>query len=121
MQGILERGNMKRIAVSGKRQITIPVDYFNRLGFEQEVDCSIQDGALVIRAAKPADNGEFAEEILADLIAQGVQGEALLVAFRKMSRAIRPAVEAMIAEGEAAARGEIPCATMEVVFGREAQ
>ncbi len=62
-------------------------------------------------------SGEFAEQILADLIAQGYSGAALLEAFKKEQKKVRPAVEAMLADAEKAANGEIDSASYEDVFG----
>ena len=45
----------------------------------------------------------FSEQILADLIAQGVSGDDLTEAFREAKAQIRPAVEAMLEEAERAA------------------
>lgn len=48
----------KRILVSQKRQITIPIEFYNDVGIEKEVECYIQNNAIVIRpyvrAAKPS-------------------------------------------------------------------
>ncbi len=107
----------KRIAVSGKRQITIPIDFFNQLGIEEEVECYVQDGSLIIRRAAPETNGEFAEQILADLIAQGLHGEELMKHFRQVNRAVRPAVTEMIAEADRAALKRAELASMNDIFG----
>lgn len=110
----------KRIAVSQKRQITIPVDFYNEIGIENEVECYVRDNAIVIRPVR--DNGDaFSEEILGDLIAQGFSGDELLSKFKNMRRQVRPAVEEMLAEAELAADGEAPFSTYEDVFGREVQ
>lgn len=51
IKNILGRDNMdkKRISVSRKRQITIPMKFHQILGIASEVDCYIRDGALVIK------------------------------------------------------------------------
>jgi len=54
---------------------------------------------------------EFAEYILADLVAQGCEGQELLENFKKNSRAIRPAVRKLIEDVDTFARsgeGKIP-------------
>ena len=109
----------KLIAVSGKRQITIPIEFFNQLGIENEVECHVQDGSLIIRRATPELQGEFAEEILADLLTQGMHGEELMDRFRQMNRAIRPAVLAVIADSDSAASKKTKLASMSDVFGSE--
>ena len=61
-------------------------------------------------------SGEFAEYIFADLIAQGFSGDELLKQFKAKQAQIRPAVEAMIAEAEAAAHGKGEYAKYEDIF-----
>ena len=109
----------KRVSISAKRQITIPQKFFTSLGFNTEAECMIRGNELVIRPIKTETGGEFAEQILADLIAQGYSGAALLEAFKKEQRNVRPAVEAMLADAEKAANGEIDSASYEDVFGKE--
>jgi len=94
----------KRISVSQKRQITIPIEFFNNLGIKNEVDCYMQNDQLIIKPAK--DSGEFDEQILADLISQGFSGEDLLTRFKDARRNVRPAVENLLAEAKKAAKGE---------------
>lgn len=105
IKNILGRDNMdkKRISVSRKRQITIPMKFHQILGIASEVDCYIRDGALVIKPIHAEYTGEFAEEILKDLVAQGLSGEQLLDKFREMNRKVRPAIEALLAEADAVA------------------
>lgn len=109
----------KRVSISAKRQITIPQRFFTSLGFDTEAECMIRGNELVIRPIKTETGGEFAEQILADLLAQGYSGAALLEAFKKEQKKVRPAVEAMIADAEKAANGEIDSASYEDVFGKE--
>lgn len=109
----------KRVSISAKRQITIPQRFFTSLGFDTEAECMIRGNELVIRPIKTETGGEFAEQILADLLAQGYSGAALLEAFKKEQKKVRPAVEAMLADAEKAANGEIDSASYEDVFGKE--
>ena len=107
-QTVQSEGNRmfkKRISVSQKRQITIPIEFFNAVGIEKEVECYIQNNAIVIRPVRE-NGGEFDEQILADLISQGLSGEELLARFKEIRKKIRPAVEGLIAEAERAAKGE---------------
>jgi bifunctional DNA-binding transcriptional regulator/antitoxin component of YhaV-PrlF toxin-antitoxin module len=110
-------GTKKRIAVSGKRQITIPIEFFSELGIGDEVECYMKDGAIVIRPAPVETDGAFAEEILSELIAKGYEGSKLMAEFRKMNRAIRPAARRLMDHADAAARGEAESLGMEDVFG----
>lgn len=113
------RNNRKVVRISSKRQITIPQKFYQSLGFGDEAECVLQDEALIIRPIKTVSGGEFAEQILAELIAEGLSGEALLLAFQERQAQIRPAVEAVLAEAEAVAEGQGDFATYGDVFGAE--
>lgn len=94
----------KRISVSQKRQITIPQKYFEMLGIGSEVECFVRNGELVIKPISETGSGEFAEEILKELVNKGLSGEELLKEFREMNRKVRPAVEAIIYDADKMAR-----------------
>ena len=106
----------KRISVSKKRQITIPIEFFNRIGIDKEVDCYIQNNAIVLCPVRDSA-GEFDEQILADLISQGISGQELLARFKEARRQMRPAVESLLEEANLAAEGKAPFFTYEDVFG----
>ena len=110
---------MKKLSISAKRQITIPQKFFTMLGFDTEAECMVRGNELVIRPAKTNTGGEFAEQILADLISQGYSGTELLDRFKKAQKEIRPAVEAMLAEAERVADSESEYETYDDVFGAE--
>lgn len=109
----------KRISISSKRQITIPQKYFTMLGFENTAECVVRGNELVIRPVRSSRGGEFSEQILADLIAEGLTGKELLKKFKERQAQVRPAVEAMIADAENAANGKGEYSTYEDVFGTE--
>ena len=111
----------KTISISAKRQITIPQKYFEELDFGSEAVCELRPEGIFIRPVHyfHDDDGSFSEEILADLIAQGLSGEQLLTAFKEQGKKIRPAVEAMIAEArEMAVTGEGKI-SLDELFGAE--
>ena len=108
----------KRISVSQKRQITIPIDFFNAIGVGAEVECYLRDNALIIRPVRE-ESGAFDEEILADLIAQGLSGNELLARFKETRKQVRPAMERLLDEAVRAAAGTSPASTLEDVFGAE--
>jgi bifunctional DNA-binding transcriptional regulator/antitoxin component of YhaV-PrlF toxin-antitoxin module len=110
----------KRISVSQKRQITIPIEFFNTLGIEKEVECYLQNNAIVIRPVRE-NSGEFDEQILADLISQGLSGQELLEKFKQMRRKIRPAVERLLDEAHLAAESKTQYSVYEDVFGTEGE
>ena len=101
----------KIISISIRRQLTIPQKYYEALGFDNEAECILQEGGLLIRPVRDTGGGEFSEYILADLISQGYEGAELLEKFKAQSRAVRPAVSRMIKDAEEYVRsgkGEIP-------------
>lgn len=110
---------MKKVSISAKRQITIPQKFFSMLGFDTEAECMVRGNELVIRPVKTNAGGEFAEQILADLIAQGYSGEELLSRFKKAQKEVRPAVEEMLTEAARAAESETEYAAYDDIFGTE--
>lgn len=110
---------MKKVSISAKRQITIPQKFYKMLGFDTEAECMVRGNELVIRPAKTNTGGEFAEQILEDLIRQGYSGNALLEHFREAQAQVRPAVEEMIGEAEKAAASESEYESYDDVFGGE--
>lgn len=113
-----ERMERKTISISSKRQITIPQKYFDALGFGGEAECTVANGALVIRPVRNG-GGEFAEQILADLISQGYSGNELLAKFKSEQAKIRPAVEALLAEADKMAESHGKAISLDELFGAE--
>ena len=109
----------KKVSISSKRQITIPQKFFTLLGFNTEAECIMRGNELVLRPVKENNSGEFAEQILADLIRQGYSGEELLEKFKQTQRKIRPAVEAMLSEADRVAESKSGGYSLEDVFGTE--
>jgi hypothetical protein len=108
----------KRISVSQKRQITIPIEFFNSIGIDKEVDCYVQNNAIIIRSVHEGV-GEFDEQILADLISQGLSGQELLARFKDARNQIRPAVENLLEKAHLAADGKTQFSTYKDVFDTE--
>lgn len=111
----------KIVSVSSKRQITIPQKYYNLLRIGKEVECYVRGNELVIRPVRVNSGGEFAEQILADLIRQGLSGDALLTAFKEKQAKIRPAIENMLLEAEKVASGDGEYASYDDIFTSEDQ
>ncbi|MDE6435765.1 MAG: AbrB/MazE/SpoVT family DNA-binding domain-containing protein [Lachnospiraceae bacterium] len=110
---------MKKLSISAKRQITIPQKFFTMLGFDTEAECTVRGNELVIRPVRTNTGGDFAEQILADLIAQGYSGDDLLEHFKKAQSQIRPAVDGMLMDAEQVASSKSGYITYEDVFGME--
>ena len=123
MMKIMTKGSvpmeMKKLSISAKRQVTIPQKFFTMLGFDKEAECIVRGNELVIRPARTNKGGEFAEQILADLISQGYNGNELLEHFKEAQSQIRPAVEEMLTEAEQAVSSKSGHITYEDVFGME--
>ena len=121
MPAVMMKGSvpmeMKKVSISAKRQITIPQKFFTMLGFDEEAECMVRGNELVIRPVKASTGGEFAEQILADLISQGYSGNELLDRFKKAQKEVCPAVEAMLVEAKKAAASESGYETYDDVFG----
>ena len=78
--------NRKTIRISEKRQLTIPQKFFEALGFTTEAECILRGNEIVLRPVKEQGGGEFAEQILADLIKQGLSGDSFWLNSRKRRR-----------------------------------
>ena len=108
--------NKRIIHVSGKRQITIPLRFYQSLGLNDQVECSLEDGALVIRPLAH-DSNEFSVEILKDLVEQGFSGDELIKKFSENSRQIKKAIRSLLEEADDIAAGQRHSASMSDVFG----
>ena len=107
----------KIISVSTKRQVTIPQKFFELLGFQNEAECILKDGGILIRPVR-VGGSDFAENILEDLIAQGYSGKELLEKFKEQSKKIRPAVAQLIAEADGIAKSG-KAVSLDELFGTE--
>ena len=107
----------KKVTITSKRQFTIPKKFFTELGFDREAVCTLGDGMLIIEPVKSENGGEFAEQILADLIAEGYSGQDLLSEFKSRQSKVRPAVEKMLKTAKDAANGIGEYYSYEDVFG----
>jgi bifunctional DNA-binding transcriptional regulator/antitoxin component of YhaV-PrlF toxin-antitoxin module len=120
MQELMEREVVDRkvISITGKRQITIPLKFYDKLSFEKEVECIATENALIIRPLK-SDNGEFSVEILKDLVAKGYTGDELVDKFKEQSKNIKYAVDVLIKQAEEIAEGSRKGATVKDIFGKD--
>lgn len=109
----------KRISVSSKRQITIPLEYCKALNIENEVECIIKDDSIIIRPVINNTQDNFADLILEDLIKEGYKGEKLLNEFRKRKKQIQNAINDIKDEADKVAEDEAPYSTIEEVFKEE--
>lgn len=85
----------------------------------QRAECIVRGNELQIRSVKAVSDSDFSEQILSDLIAQGLSGEELLTVFKQAQNKVRPAVLSMLSEVEAVARGEAEYETADDIFGED--
>jgi len=110
--------NCKIISVSRKLQITIPLQFYKHLDLGSEVECSLEDGKIVIRPLH-REPSEFSVEILKDLVSQGYSGDELVKQFETQSKNIKRAVANILEEADAIAAGERSAANFDDIFGSE--
>ncbi|KLU59278.1 hypothetical protein CEB3_c42640 [Peptococcaceae bacterium CEB3] len=108
----------KIISVSGKRQITIPLKFYQMLHLENEVECTVENGALVVRPLA-RDTGEFSTQILKELVAQGYSGDELIHRFEQQNENIKKAISKMLDEADKIADGSTPAASYTDIFGAD--
>ena len=110
----------KRVTITSKRQFTIPQKFYAELGFDREAVCTMGEGMLIIQPARNlSGDGEFSEQIMADLIAEGFSGQELLDEFKTRQAKLRPAVERILEAARAVAHGDGEYSTYEEIFGSE--
>ena len=112
---IMER---KIINVTGKRQVTIPMKFYEKLSFGKEVECFLTEDSIILRPLSNSDDS-FSMEILKDLVLQGLSGEELLENFAEQRKNIKKAVSMLIDEADEIASGKREGATTKDIFGEE--
>ena len=120
---VIEMGKVKvkpkKISVSVKRQITIPIEYYNALNIGDEVECMLVDDSIVIKPIKENSLDEYSELILKDIIEEGYKKEEILEEFKKRRNELKYAVKEMVKEMDKVAEESEKYATMEDIFGKE--
>jgi len=105
----------KIINVTGKRQITIPLKFYEKLCFGKEVECVLTDDAIMLRPLSNSDDG-FTMEILKDLISQGYSGDELLTKFAEQRTNSKKDIDILIEEADEIAKDKRKEATTEEGF-----
>jgi len=112
---VMER---KIINVTGKRQVTIPLKFYEQLHFGKEVECILTEDAVMLRPFSHSDDN-FSMEILRDLVSQGISGEELLTKFAEARKDIKKAVSLLIDEADEIASGNHRGVTSKDIFGED--
>ena len=108
----------KIINVTGKRQITIPLKFYEKLGFGKEIECFLTDDAVVLRPFLNSDDN-FTMEILKDLVSQGYNGDELLAKFAEKRASIKKAIGILVQEADEIAEGTRKGASTKDIFGED--
>jgi len=108
----------KIINVTGKRQVTIPLKFYEQLQFGKEVECFLTHDAVILRPLTTGDDG-LTLEILKDLVAQGYSGDELINEFTIQRANMKKAIGIMIDEADKIAAGKQVSATTKDIFGEE--
>ena len=113
--------NMDRkiLSISSKRQITIPQKFYQSLGFGDEAECIMRGNELILRPVNNISDNEFAEQILTELIADGLSGEALLSTFKEKQSQVKLAINSMLTEARNVAENKSAYITYDDVFKTE--
>lgn len=85
---------LRRVKVSKQRQISIPKDFYDALNIDDEATVEFTGKELIIRPLI-AEEEDFSEDILRDLVGQGYTGDELIQKFSKMKRNIPKALDYM--------------------------
>ena len=104
----------KRVAVSSKRQISIPKEFFDLLNIGNEVMLELYGNQIIIRPVRQGFD-DFSEEILEDLIEEGYSGEKLMSEFKYRKAQLGGAVQSLIEE----TRESGVHTTIDELFGEE--
>jgi len=120
MAVILEREKMERkiINITGKRQITIPINFYEKIGFEKEIECYSDGNVMILKPLKTSSD-DFSVEILRDLVTQGYEGDELIAKFVEESKNIKNAIKRLKKEAKEIAEGKKEADTIADVFGEE--
>jgi len=96
------RAKREKRSISSKGQVTIPRAFILELGLEGEVEFIKRDNELVLRPVR--GEMDFSEEILKDLVDQGLSGKELLAEFTAIKNNLRPAAEQMLEDARTLAK-----------------
>ena len=108
----------KIINVTGKRQVTIPIKFYEKLGFGREVECFLTHDSVVIKPLAENDDN-FSMEILKDLVSQGYGGEELLLKFAEQRINVKKAIGILIDEADEIAAGKCDTVSTKDIFGED--
>lgn len=94
------RHQFKRVAVSSKRQISIPKEFYQDLSLQDEIIMEKVGNRLIIRPSDYDNDVDFTAEILRDLIEEGYPKEQLVEKMKERKANMYPALKRLMADKE---------------------
>lgn len=87
----------RRVRISSKHQLTIPSDLFAKAGLSNEalLEFDPVGKRIIIKPSKPYEGYDFSEEILRDLVDQGLKGQELITEFSRLKNQVPKALKQM--------------------------
>lgn len=88
----------RRVRISSKHQLTIPADLFAKAGLSNEALLEFDPigKRIIIKPSKPYEGYDFSEELLSDLVHQGLTGQKLITEFSRLKSQIPSALKQML-------------------------
>ncbi|MFD1677420.1 AbrB/MazE/SpoVT family DNA-binding domain-containing protein [Alicyclobacillus fodiniaquatilis] len=100
-KSVQERGHSgvdKYVRITGKRQVTIPKEFFEQLDMGTVLHAFVEGGRLVLEPVRPEDPMDFSQEIINDLADAGLTGEELKKEFAKRREGMMAAMKELVTE-----------------------
>lgn len=88
----------KYVRITGKRQVTIPKEFFDQLGMGNILRAYIERGRLVLEPVRVEDPMDFSQEIINDLADEGLTGEELKREFARRREGLLAAMNELVTE-----------------------
>lgn len=108
-ENVLQRGRSsmdKYVRVTGKRQVTIPKEFFEQLAFGTILHVYVEGGKLILEPVRPEDPMDFSQEIINDLADQRLTGEALKHEFAKRREGMMAAMKELVEQAAREVRSD---------------
>ncbi|MFD1676465.1 AbrB/MazE/SpoVT family DNA-binding domain-containing protein [Alicyclobacillus fodiniaquatilis] len=100
-KNVLERGHSgmdKYVRITGKRQVTIPKEFFEQLDMGTVLHAFIEGGCLILEPVRPEDPMDFSQEIINDLADAGLTGEELKKEFARRREGMMAAMKELVTD-----------------------
>ena len=88
----------KYVRITGKRQVTIPKEFFEQLDMGTVLHAFVEGGRLVLEPVRSEDPMDFSQEIINDLADAGLTGEELKKEFARRREGMMTAMKELVAE-----------------------